>query len=163
MYKAEDILFAPLFCLLFIYFSLLSKHQWSPPEGWKVWIGRLLFKEKRFDSAFPMFVYCSRNSRIASPQIMVWRLSHEFLALSYACPLALITYFNWFPFDYVLLQDFLPSFHSVCSTFPASSRSVCLVAGLPLSSWPWASPSFSLLSSSYLLSMPTSPAYPSTA
>lgn len=59
-----------------------------------------------------MFVYCSRNSQIASSQIMVWRpsISYEFLALSYACPLTLMTYFNQFPFVYVLLQDFLPPF-----------------------------------------------------
>lgn len=150
MHKAEDVPFcAPVLSPVYLLFFSF-KAPINSPEIWEVWIGRLFFKEKRLDSAFPMFVYCSRNSRIASSQIMVWRpsISYKFLALSYACLLVLITYFNKFPFIYVLLQDFLSPFTLyvllslllpslsvwwlVCSRLPGPSLSLFLPSFLLL-------------------------------
>lgn len=73
-----------------------------------------------------------------SSQIMKWRLtiSYEYLALFYACPLALITYINLFLFIFMLPQGVLPFFLSVSPTL-----CVCVcVSGWWLPGCPKASP-----------------------
>lgn len=138
MYKAEDVPFcapvlSPVYLLSFSFKAPIKSTRKLEGLNWKI-----ITQKKKKDSIlhFLCLSIVAGNSRIASPQIMVWRLSCEFLALSQACPLALITYLNWFPFIYVLLQDFFSLLFSLCSTFSAPYRSVCLVAGLQLSTWP---------------------------
>lgn len=79
-----------------------------------------------------------------SSQIMKWRLtiSYEYLALFYACPLALITYINLFLFIFMLPQGVLPFFLSVSPTLCVCVWLVAawLPQGVSLSSPSFSSP-----------------------
>lgn len=89
-----------------------------------------------------MVVSSSRLSfgPLISSQIVTWRriITYECLDLSYVGPTSPFNLITMFLFIYVLHWDFLPFFHSVCST-------PCLAAVWLLSGWLSPSLSFSLI------------------